>query len=101
MRLIKLSLAIIFCLLLLQTQSFADDKSVTITKSKDDATVISPVKICMSVENLIVEHAKMRVNQEKGHHHILFTSLPKDLNRPLEKKEIIHMRHENYVKQSN
>jgi hypothetical protein len=89
--LIKLSVTIIFCWLLLQTQSFADEKRVTIIEPKNRATVKSPVKVCMSVENLSVEPAKMGVNEGKGHHHILFTSLPTDLSMPLGKKSIIHM----------
>jgi len=93
MRLIKPSVTIIFCWLLLQTHSFAEEKRVTIIEPENGAIVTSPVKVCMSVDNLIVEPAKRGVNEGKGHHHILFTSLPKDLNMPLGKKEIIHMGH--------
>ena len=93
MRFVKLSLSIIFCWILLTANSFANEKRVTITEPKNGATVKSPVKVCMDAENLIVEPAKMGVNDGKGHHHILFTSLPKDLSMPLGKKEIIHMGH--------
>ncbi len=93
MRLMKFPAAIIFCWFLLQTQSFADEKRVTIIEPQNGATVKSPVKVCMNAKNLIVEPAKMGVNEGKGHHHILFTSLPTDLSMPLGKKHIIHMGH--------
>ncbi len=45
----------------------------------------------MGVEGLILEPAENGVNEGKGHHHILFSSLPTDLSRPLRRKQGIHL----------
>lgn len=72
-------------------QSQTDDRKVAIIKPLNGDTVGAPVEVCMKVEGLEVEPAKKGVNEGKGHHHILFSSLPKDLSKPLGKKEVIHM----------
>lgn len=40
---------------------------------------------------LIVEPSDGKPYEGKGHHHILFSSLPKDLTLPLRRKEAIHL----------
>ncbi|QPJ60854.1 MAG: DUF4399 domain-containing protein [Candidatus Nitronauta litoralis] len=72
-------------------QSQAQERKVTIIKPLNGDTVGAPVEVCIKVEGLELEPAKMGVNEGKGHHHILFSSLPKDLSKPLGKQEVIHM----------
>lgn len=79
----------LFFLFLGSTQ--AQERKVTIIKPLNGDTVSSPVEVCIKAEGLELEPAKMGVNEGKGHHHILFTSLPKDLSKPLGKKEVVHM----------
>ncbi len=70
----------------------AEEKKVTIVTPPDNAYVKQgPVQFCMEVEGLVVEPGSNGVNEGKGHHHILFNSLPEDLSRPIGKKEAIHM----------
>ena len=70
--------------------AFAEPK-VTIVEPANRADVSSPVKVCMEIKGMIVEPASKGVNPGKGHHHILFSSLPVDLSKPLGKEEI-HLR---------
>jgi hypothetical protein len=66
------------------------EPKVTITEPANKAKIFSPVKVCMEVGGITVEPAKKGVNPGKGHHHILFSSLPVDLSQPIGKAEI-HM----------
>ncbi len=66
----------------------AEEKRVFITEPANGAKVTSPVKICMGVEGLILEPSSEGVNEGAGHHHILFSSLPADLSKPLGKGEV-------------
>lgn len=72
----------------------AAEQKVTIVEPINQQKVTSPVKICMEVEDLIVE-PKNKITDNtaydgKGHHHILFNSLPADLSKPIGQNEI-HM----------
>ena len=69
----------------------AQEKKVTIIEPPNNSTVTSPFKVCLETKNLIVEPAKKGRSEGKGHHHILFSSLPTDLTKPLGKQNIIHM----------
>ena len=72
--------------------SAADDsKQVTIIQPKQNEVLSNPIKICMEVEGLVLEHEDFGVREGYGHHHILFSSLPADLNVPIGKNEAIHM----------
>ncbi len=81
--------AAIFMLASIQAQ--ATERTVSIIKPLNGDTVSAPVEVCMKVEGLEVEPSKNGVNEGKGHHHILFSSLPADLTKPLGKKKVIHM----------
>ncbi len=67
------------------------ERKVKIIEPANNAVIKGPVKVCMSVENLILEPASKGVNEGRGHHHILFSSLPKDLSKPIGKNKAIHM----------
>ncbi|MZH02556.1 MAG: DUF4399 domain-containing protein [Nitrospinae bacterium] len=91
---------IVFSLLTLPVvfdRAYAQDQKVSIVQPENNAVVRSPVKICMEIEGLILESDKdengnNRENKEGyGHHHILFSSLPVDLEKPIGRKEAIHM----------
>ncbi len=69
----------------------AGDYKVTIIEPANNSEVTSPFKVCLKVKNLIVEPAKKGVSKGKGHHHLLFSSLPNDLTKPLGKQNVIHM----------
>lgn len=59
--------------------------SVAFDGLKDGDTVTSPVKVCMSVQGLVVEPSGP-VNPGKGHHHILVDiPVPDDLSRDIPK----------------
>ncbi len=72
-------------------ETFGGDYKVKITEPKNRAKVKNPFKICMEVEGLIIEPADKKRNEGKGHHHILFSSLPADLNKPLRRKDALHL----------
>lgn len=67
--------------------------AVRIKTPANDAEVSSPVKVCMQTFGVEVEPAKMGVNKEKGHHHLLIDlDLPKNLSAPIGKDaQRIHM----------
>jgi len=71
--------------------ALSDERSVKIVQPKNGAKVTSPFKVCMEIKGLILEPAKNGVSEGHGHHHLLFTSLPKNLNRPIGRKQGIHM----------
>lgn len=78
--------------LLISTQfAHAEEKSVAISEPSDNSSVSSPFQVCLKSKNLIVEPAKNGKSEGKGHHHLLFSSLPTDLTKPLGKKNTIHM----------
>lgn len=78
--------------LLIWTQfAHAGDYKVTVTEPSNSSKVTSPFKVCLKSENLVVEPAKNGKAEGKGHHHLLFSSLPTDLTKPLGKKNITHM----------
>lgn len=85
-------LLLTFTLLFIGIFAHADgERKVKIIEPANNAVIKGPVKVCMSVENLILEPATNGVNEGKGHHHILFSSLPKDLSKPIGKNKAIHM----------
>jgi hypothetical protein len=88
-QIIILSIAIMFfsCM---QAQA-EEGHSLRITKPNNGDELKSPIEVCMEVKNLELEPAKMGINEGKGHHHILFSSLPADLSKPLGKKKVVHM----------
>ena len=56
--------------------SSADGKTnatVTIVQPQNNEKLSNPVKICMAVEGMILEHADNGVSEGHGHHHILFS----------------------------
>ncbi len=72
----------------------ADAKgTVKIVKPASGAQISSPVEVCMETTGVVVESARMGVNEGKGHHHILVdVDLPEDLSEPMPKNENhIHM----------
>ncbi len=68
-----------------------EGQSLRITKPNNGDVLKGPIEVCMEVQNLELEPAKMGINEGKGHHHILFSSLPADLSQPLGKKKVVHM----------
>jgi len=70
-----------------------DIGAVVITEPVTGATVSSPVKVCMAVDGVEVQPAKVGVNPGKGHHHLLIDiNLPRDLRNVLGKdSNHIHM----------
>jgi hypothetical protein len=65
--------------------------AVVITEPANDATISSPVKVCMEVHGIEVEPAKNGVNEGKGHHHIIINhDLPEDLTQPVG-KDLTHI----------
>ncbi len=72
-------------------KTLAQDYKVKITQPKNRSKVKNPFKICMEVEGLIVEPADKKKSEGRGHHHILFSSLPADLNKPLRRKDALHL----------
>ena len=70
-----------------------DIGAVVITGPVTGATVSSPVKVCMAVDGVEVQPAKVGVNPGKGHHHLLIDiNLPRDLSKVLGKdSNHIHM----------
>ncbi len=83
--------AAVWALIFIGHQSaFGMERVVRISQPANNAKLSAPVKVCMELEGLILEPAKNGVYEGKGHHHILFDSLPKDLSQPISKKEI-HM----------
>jgi hypothetical protein len=90
-RLQFISLSLVFIFLgCLQAQA-EEGQFLKIIKPINGDELQGPVEICMEVKNLVVEPAKMGINEGKGHHHILFSSLPADLSQPLGKKEVVHL----------
>ena len=69
----------------------AEERTVKIVSPANGARLSNPIKICMEVTGLILEPADNGVNEGKGHHHILFSSLPADLSKPIGRKKGIHM----------
>ena len=73
------------------SEEIREERKVTIVTPISGITSTNPVKVCMEVEGLILEPAVNGVAEGKGHHHILFSSLPKDLSKPIPRKRAIHM----------
>lgn len=86
----KLYIIVTICLFSVMANHlvFAEGKRIFIAEPANGAKVTSPVKICMGVEGLILEPASEGVNEGAGHHHILFSTLPVDLSKPLGKGEV-------------
>lgn len=84
-------LAVLIATAWISTAFSAGDRKLTIVEPKNRAKVTSPFKVCMKIQGLILEPSIKGVREGKGHHHLLFTSLPKNLNRPLSRKGSIHM----------
>lgn len=87
---------VVFCLgalLAAPLPLFANEimPKVIITEPENMTQVSNPFKVCMAAEGLIVEPTDDHPYEGRGHHHILFSSLPKDLTLPLKKKEGIHL----------
>ena len=89
-RAIGLVVLISFAIFFGSYTALAIERKVQIVYPPNHAKVLGPVKVCMEVEGLILEPAHKGVNEGKGHHHLLFDSLPIDLSQPLSKQEI-HM----------
>ncbi len=70
---------------------WADERQVIITLPESGTEVTNPFKVCMGVKGLILEPADNGARDGFGHHHILFSSLPTDLSKPLKRKEAIHL----------
>lgn len=84
-----LSILIVF---VLSSSAFCEEEpSVKIVKPGPNEMLSNPVEVCMEIKGLILEPAKNGVSEGKGHHHILFSSLPKDLSQPIGRKQGIHM----------
>jgi hypothetical protein len=81
-----LNIFLVSVLLLWSQFASAHEKKVKIIEPSSNAEVESPFKICLKSKNLIVEPAKKGNSEGKGHHHLLFSSLPTDLTKPLGKK---------------
>jgi len=90
---LKLSVLLLTLLVFSLSTALAGTRALAISKPLNGATVTSPVKVCLVVNNVIVEPAKKGVNDGKGHHHILLdTDLPKDLSQGIGKDaQHIHM----------
>ncbi len=80
-------------LLTAPSNSFANETmaKVVITEPESMTQVSNPFKVCMAAEGLVVEPTDDHHYEGRGHHHILFSSLPKDLTLPLKKKDSIHL----------
>ncbi len=82
---------LVFCTAILWPLiSGAEERTVRIVTPSNNATLTSPVEICMEVSGIVVEKAKKGVNEGRGRHHLMLNSLPADLSQPIGKKEI-HM----------
>ena len=65
--------------------------TVVITNPVNGATVSSPVKVCMEVNDIEVEPAKNGINKGKGHHHLIINhDLPEDITQPIG-KDLTHI----------
>ncbi len=84
-------LFVIGLVILSSSKIFAEGYKVKITDPPNRSKVKNPFKICMDVEGLVIEPADKKRNEGKGHHHILFSSLPADLNKPLRRKDALHL----------
>ncbi|MGV7220763.1 MAG: DUF4399 domain-containing protein [Nitrospinales bacterium] len=73
--------------------SFAveQERKVIIIEPDNGAVLSNPIKVCMLAEGLVLEPADLGVREGHGHHHIVFSSLPLDLSKPLKRKEAIHL----------
>ena len=69
----------------------AQERRVLITEPKTGAVFTNPFKVCMSVDGLILEPADLGVREGHGHHHVVFSSLPLDLSKPLKRRRAIHL----------
>lgn len=78
-------------LLVIPTNAFGGEYKVKITQPQNRSKVKNPFKVCMKVEGLVVEPADKNKNEGRGHHHILFSSLPANLNKPLRRKDALHL----------
>jgi hypothetical protein len=67
------------------------ERKVSIIEPVNGAVLSNPVKVCMLAEGLVLEPADLGVREGHGHHHIVFSSLPLDLSKPLKRKEAIHL----------
>ena len=72
-------------------QAQDNERRVAISEPGNFSTVTNPFRVCMEAYGLIVEPTDGDPHEGRGHHHVLFSSLPKDLNRPLRRKEAIHL----------
>lgn len=85
------SVLLIMGFLLIPSDTNGESRKVTIIQPDFDAILSNPIKVCMKVEGLVLEHEDNGVREGYGHHHILFSSLPANLNIPIGKNEAIHM----------
>jgi hypothetical protein len=92
MRQTKYLLILIFSFALISSTALGKPKAkVTIVEPKSNEILSNPVKICMKIEGMILEHEDNGVREGYGHHHIMFSSLPTDLDIPIAKNDAIHM----------
>ena len=91
MRIVKYLLFLTLILYLTPSNINGDFRKVTIVQPKSNSLLSNPIKICMEIEGMILEDAENGVREGYGHHHILFSSLPANLNVPIGKNEAIHM----------
>lgn len=91
--LFKISLAFCALLAISMVVHAGPEKKVKTVEPANNAVIKGPFKICMEVEGLTLEPASNGVHEGKGHHHILFSSLPKDLSKPIGRNKAIHMSH--------
>ncbi len=87
----RFNLKIFFIFLMWTPFANAGDYQVKIIAPLNNSNVTSPFEVCLEAKNLIVEPAKNGISKGKGHHHLLFSSLPNDLTKPLGKNNIVHM----------
>ena len=81
----KIIVSLAFFFVLGTSTSFAFE-AVTIIEPLNEATVSSPVTVCMKAWGVEVEPAKKGVNPKKGHNHLLIDAdLPSDLSKPIGK----------------
>ena len=92
MKKLSLQILVILAVMFASYSAFAFE-AVTITEPLNEATVSSPVTVCMEAWGVEVEPAKKGVNEGKGHNHILIDSpLPADLGKPIAKNAThVHM----------
>ena len=87
MKKLSLQILVILAVMFASYSAFAFE-AVTITEPLNEATVSSPVTVCMEAWGVEVEPAKKGVNEGKGHN----SPLPADLGKPIAKNAThVHM----------